>query len=442
MEKNSFCIRNGRKEDNSMHEITFLLDSSKKIEKTVDLVYRVSSLEEFYDFLENNKELVDEKYDYKLEAVSLDDTEIARQCWQLLSFMCFHKRSKVRLNRKMKEFNEDICKLEERHILESTSEFARINSGGKYVRGALVNLGYHMISEYSEEYSDELALAFEIFQTAILVHDDIIDHAVLRRKQSTIPVSFYKKWKATGNFHERAMADTADSLAICIGDLGMYLANQKIIAAYGEGEFIRELLYYYNQVVINTIQGEILDVYLPFEERNNSSSGKALVNSITEIYRLKTAWYTVIGPFCLGMILAGARPDNIREAEEFTEKLGIAFQIKDDILGIFSSEENMGKDAGSDIAEFKQTLLYAYACQQKEFKEELLLYYGKEKLSAEDINAVCEIFKKSGALKYAEEEMNWYFDEAERKLNEIQFISENKKIKLWGLIRYLKMRKH
>lgn len=441
MEKNGNCNR--KKKYNIEHEIIFLLDSDRKnTGENDDSVYRISSLEEFYSLLEKNKELVDERLNYKIEAVSSEKREIAQQCWQLLSFMCFHKRSKVRLNRKMKVFNEEICELDERHILECTREFSRINSGGKCIRGALVNLGYHIMNECTEEYSDELALALEIFQTAILIHDDIIDHAVLRRKQDTIPTSFCGKWKIRGGFDEETMSDTADSLAICAGDLGMYLANQKITIAYGEREFIGELMRYYNQMIINTIQGEILDVYLPFEEKNHPSSGEELVHSITEIYRLKTAWYTVIGPFCLGMILGGATSENIQEAEEFAEKLGIAFQIKDDILGVFTSEKEMGKDAGSDIAEFKQTLLYAYVAQQKDYKEQLLLYYGRENLSTQDIQAVCEILEKSGALKYAETEMERYFSEAEEKLNGMKFIAENQKTKLLGLIWYLKMRKY
>lgn len=141
------------------------------------------------------------------------------------------------------------------------------------------------------------------------------------------------------------------------------------------------MLKYFNQVIINTIQGEVIDVILPFEEQKFCSNEDDLVDSITEIYRLKTAWYTVIGPLCLGMILAGGADENIKKIEGFAENLGIAFQIKDDILGIYADEDNIGKNVGADITEFKQILLYAYIRNQKEYFSNLLRYYGKENLT-------------------------------------------------------------
>ena len=192
---------------------------------------------------------------------------------------------------------------------------------------------------------------------------------------------------------------------------------------------------------INTIQGEVIDVILPFEEKNFCSNEDDLVDSITEIYRLKTAWYTVIGPLCLGMILAGGADENIKKMECFAESLGIAFQIKDDILGIYADEDNIGKNVGSDITEFKQTLLYAYIRNQKEYFSDLLRYYGKENLTYEDVKAIRDLFSKSGALAYAEHEMNRYFELAIKGLKSIKFIPEEKETILFGLIWYLKLRK-
>lgn len=151
---------------------------------------------------------------------------------------------------------------------------------------------------------------------------------------------------------------------------------------------------------------------LPFEEQNFRSNKEDLVDSIMEIYRLKTAWYTVIGPLCLGMILAGG-----------------------------ADEDNIGKNVGSDITEFKQTLLYAYIRNQKEYYSNFLRCYGKDNLTYEDVNAIRDLYSKSGALAYAEQEMNRYFELAIKSLKSMKFILEEKETILFGLIWYLKLRK-
>lgn len=233
----------------------------------------------------------------------------------------------------------------------------------------------------------------------------------------------------------------ANSMAICAGGLGMCYANQKVAEAYSRSDNLGILLKYFNQVIIKTIQGEIIDVILPFEEQNFRSKEDDLVDSIMEIYRLKTAWYTVIGPLCLGMVLAGGADEDMKKIESFAESLGIAFQIKDDILGIYAEEDHIGKNVGSDITEFKQTLLYAYIRNQKEYYSNFLRYYGKDNLTYEDVNAIRDLFSKSGALAYAEQEMNRYIELAIKSLKSMKFIPEEKETILFGLIWYLKLRK-
>lgn len=226
--------------------------------------------------------------------------------------MIFFKDSRERLHRKMQNFNQGICNQSEKHISQNISEFARMNCNGKFIRGALVNLGYNILKS-DIEYSDDLALAFEIYQTAILINDDIIDHASLRRNQPTIPVHYMNDWEAKGIEIKRNAYDVANSMAICAGGLGMCYANQKVAEAYSRSDNLGILLKYFNQVIIKTIQGEIIDVILPFEEQNFRSKEDDLVDSIMEIYRLKTAWYTVIGPLCLGMVLAGGADEDMKK---------------------------------------------------------------------------------------------------------------------------------
>lgn len=444
MYKKIFCAEENDGLLEGCQEIIFLFDSNCKDfcgkENKSDFFYQIATIEDFYSILQNDKKVLEYGGNYMFQVNTDKDLDVMLQSYQLFSFMIFFKGSRERLYRKMQNFNQAICNQSEKHISQNISEFTRMNCHGKFIRGTLVNLGYSILKS-DIEYSDDLALAFEIYQTAILINDDIIDHASLRRNQPTIPVHYINDWKTKGIEIKRNAYGVANSMAICAGGLGMCYANQKISEAYSRSDNLGILLKYFNQVIIKTIQGEVLDVILPFEEQNFCSNEDDLVDSITEIYRLKTAWYTVIGPLCLGMILAGGEDEDIKKIEIFAENLGIAFQIKDDILGIYADEDNIGKNIGSDITEFKQTLLYAYIRNQKEYFSDLLRYYGNENLTYEDVNAIRDLFSRSGALEYAEQEMNRYFELAIKNLKSMKFIPEEKETILFGLIWYLKLRK-
>lgn len=443
MQKKIFYAKEKDSPLKDYQEIMFLFGSNRKEfdnkGNKADFFYQIATIEEFYSILQNDKKVLEHGGNYVFQVNTDKDVEVMLQSYQLFSFMNFFKNSRERLYGKMQNFNREICNHSEKHISQNISEFTRMNSHGKFIRGVLVNLGYSILKS-DIEYSDDLALAFEIYQTAILINDDIIDHASLRRNQPTIPVHYINDWETKGIEIKRNANDVANSMAICAGGLGMCYANQKVAEAYSRSDNFGILLKYFNQVIINTIQGEVIDVILPFEEQNFCSDEDNLVDSITEIYRLKTAWYTVIGPLCLGMTLAGGSDEDIKKIECFAESLGIAFQIKDDILGIYADEDNIGKNVGSDITEFKQTLLYAYIRNQKEYFSNLLRYYGKENLTYEDVNAIRELFSKSGALGYAQQEMNRYFELAIKGLKSMKFIPEEKETILYGLIWYLKLR--
>ncbi len=336
-------------------------------------------------------------------------------------------------DKKLLDINSTFSNINDNKIVtDAIKKFQNINCGGKYLRGYLINLGYTSFGN-KKCYSDSLSLAYETFQTAILVHDDIIDKSFTRRGKSTIQEVYKKEFSLLNN----NASDTANSLALCIGDLGFYLANQIIVKAYNNDKNLANVLEYFNNIVINTIKGEIIDVYLPFKEQFLDIKGVKL-EDILEIFKLKTSWYTIVGPFCLGMTLAGAKKDDISNCEKMLLPLGIAFQIKDDLLGIFSDSSTIGKDC-SDISEYKQTLLYYYAINKSKCGDELLNYYGKKDLSSDDIIRVREIFEISGAKKHAYDIMQKYFDKSKNELDKLDLPSKLKSLIL-GFITYLEYR--
>ena len=138
------------------------------------------------------------------------------------------------------------------------------------------------------------------------------------------------------------------------------------------------------------------------------------------------------------MILAGCSKEKLKDIEKIGYTLGIAFQLQDDMLGIYGEE--IGKPVGSDIEEFKQTLLYAYTKKNKKYYDELLKVYGK-KVDKNSLSKVREIFKNSGAYSYTLDMINNLYEESEKVLNDIDWLKEEDKEIIIGFIEYLKNRR-
>ena len=350
------------------------------------------------------------------------------------TFKEYYKETKEKLEEKIKDFNSNLASDDSGLINNNLKQFSILNSDGKLIRGVLVNLGYYLLKD-NTDYSLDLSLAYEVFQTAILIHDDIIDNDNTRRGKETIHHKNYKDYIKYGE--EQECKHLGESTAICMGDYGLYKANQIIAESYSKDENLAKVLINFNNTVLTTIRGEFIDTVLPFNVKYNLINNNDIESNILEIYRLKTSHYTIIGPISVGILLAGGDEEKIKDIEEFGTKVGIAFQIQDDILGIYSDET--GKVKGTDIKEFKQTVLYSHIINT-EYKDELMKYYGKDDISEEKIKKVQSLFKESASYDYAVNKMNKMYDEALEILENINWIREDKKDLLKGFVEYLRNR--
>ena len=373
----------------------------------------------------------------------------------LEAFRKFYEETYERLEKKTTALNRSLKKDDNPIIRPFMEDLADLNQGGKMLRGMLVVFGYKIardargVSDIDLSLSDELAQTFEMFQTGVLVHDDVIDNAAQRRGKITV----HRRYEHRLDVRDIRMVsgiekpqEIAKSVGICVGDLGMYYANKLLADSYGSDPALGQLISYFDDIVIQTIRGELLDVVLPYEIQDpgigEEERAKLLEKSIYDIYFLKTAGYSVIGPLHLGMILGGAEPKEMAALDRCARDIGIAYQIMDDILGVFADPKILGKDVGSDVAEYKQTILYMYVRTMKpEYVEDLLQYYGKKHVSSKDIEQVQRIFEESGALAYAQSVLADHFESAERKIGRMKFMNaEDKKI-LRGFISYCKGRR-
>lgn len=181
-------------------------------------------------------------------------------------------------------------------LLPLVDKFIESCGGGKRLRGKLVLLGYKLAAGKQNREVLKIAAAYEIMHAAILAHDDIIDQSLTRRDKPSL-------YKAVGT-----------EQAITLADLGFFLAIKIIAESKFPEKAKNEALKLFSQTMMDTAIGQMLDI---------QKSDPVLVR------KLKTAKYTVAGPLQLGAVLAGGKLDLL---DQFGTNLGIAFQIKDDIL--------------------------------------------------------------------------------------------------------------
>lgn len=413
----------GGKESSNTKELYNLCNEVTK-------TYYFSDIKDFFNFIKKEKYTLNTKIGFTGGAST--PKEQIKEYANLLEFFIYYKTKLKGFETELKKINKSFLENDNVIVIDAINKFINMNGDGKFLRGCLIDLGYKLTK--NDDYAKTLSLAYETFETSILIHDDIIDNAHLRRNKETIHETYKDEFKKYNVEND----NTNTSLALCIGDLGFFYTNEMITKKYKNDKNLAKLLSYYNNIVIKTIKGEIIDVALPFIEKNDKEH-TLHEEDIMEIYRLKTSWYTVVGPFVLGMILGNSKAKDIETFEKVLEPLGIAFQIKDDILGIYSSKEILGKSVYSDIEEFKQTILYSYIkINRNDLLGELLKYYGKS-ITEEESKKVQELFENSGALEYATNKMNEMFNEVYTNIK-LMDIKEYTKNILLGLILFLRLR--
>ena len=289
--------------------------------------------------------------------------------------------------------------------------FIEVNKNGKRLRALLLKLGYQMSGGKDTKSLLKPMLAVEIFHAAILAHDDIIDQSPLRRGRATMH-------HAMGNDHH------AVSQTIVLADYGFFLANKLIAESQFDNSQKNQAFQIFNQIVLDTAIGEIIDVEIPFQK-------KIVTKKDADIIALyKTARYTFTGPLQMGAVLAGADQAEIKKIQQFGDNLGIAFQIQDDILGVFGQVDQTGKSNISDLEEGKATILAAFTLSKSSDKQRkrFLTLYGKANLNQNEVFELKQFFQETGALDMAYESALKYTSSAVSKIEDLKVDQKYKKI--------------
>jgi len=294
---------------------------------------------------------------------------------------------------------------------------------GKMVRGSLVILSYLMFRKKMDKEVVSVAAAVELFHSALLIHDDIMDRDNLRRGKETI---FYQYQKIAQKKNFQDPYHFGVSAGICAGDAAFFLAME-ILSNININPALRlRVIDFCSQELTKVGLAQMNEMYLGF------SNGKLSAEKILSVYKFKTARYTFSLPLIIGAILAKQNSQTISKLDKLGECLGMMFQIKDDELGLFGSQKIIGKPVGTDVKEAKKTLYYYYLWKKASPVElaRLKKIFGNSKLSKKDLSFVRSKVLQLGIKDIIDKKVNQYKSKSERIIQSLSVTQEYKSILL------------
>ena len=276
-----------------------------------------------------------------------------------------------------------------------------LSIGGKRVRPVLTLLSYNLYKEDALSIMPQ-AIGLETYHNFTLLHDDLMDHADMRRGHETV----HKKWDA--------------NRAILSGDTMLLQAFERVEDC--DPAKLPAVFKVFIQTTLEIGEGQQLDV--EFETRNDVTEEEYI-----EMIRLKTS--VLLACACkVGAIMADAPADDIENMYKFGEKLGLAFQLQDDLLDVYGNPAVFGKNIGGDITSNKKTymLINAFNRANDEQRKELVKWVDAKVFDRnEKVKAVTELYNEIGIRELCEQKIEEYYQESLVYLAKVNVIDERKK---------------
>ena len=319
-------------------------------------------------------------------------------------------RERERVNAELKRFFErersfaDLLHPQAREVLDAVVDFSL--GPGKRLRPVLMIMGYRAAGGQDETAILAASCCLELTQTMLLIHDDIMDKSDLRRGMPSVHVSFARRYGQTGRCSDPAHFGLA--LAIAAGDLAGQLALRALAGAGFADDRLARALDVYTAMTRDVCYGQVLDMHagdlcMALREQD-----------VLLIHRFKTARYTTEGPLHLGAVMAGADRGTLDVLSSYALPLGLAFQLHDDVLGVFGKEELTGKPADADLKQGKRTLLVLKALERGTSEQQaiLLAALGNAAASQDQLAQARCVLEDTGARRYCQDRAQALAEEA------------------------------
>jgi len=273
----------------------------------------------------------------------------------------------------------DVARRHGPEVLEMVSAVSDLClRGGKRFRPALLVAGYRAAHEKARlEPALDAGVALELLQAYLLIHDDWMDGDLVRRGGPAVHAQLAKRFRSQHKGH---------ASGILAGDYASAVALEALSQVEMKGPTALAAMACFAEMQLDAIAGQQLDLI----------GGKY---DVELAYQLKTGSYTVRGPLRLGAILAGAKPSTLRALDRFALPIGVAFQLRDDLLSAFGDPKRTGKPLGNDLRAGKRTALLETALKLARGKDlrALRAVLGDAKASDANVRVALGVLESSGA---------------------------------------------
>lgn len=288
-------------------------------------------------------------------------------------------------------------------VAESLESF--VLGGGKRMRPAFAYWGYRGAGGVDSEQVVACVSSLELLQASALIHDDLIDASDTRRGEPSLHRRFEAQHSAHGwSGGEREFGAAA---AILLGDLCLAWSDELYCSSGMPVEAIMRARPLFDAMRTEVMAGQYLDVLA-------QAARDTTIERASKVARYKSAKYTVERPLMIGAALAGAPRELIDAYSAYGLPLGEAFQLRDDVLGVFGDPARTGKPAGDDLREGKRTYLIAAAYETASPAQRELLdrWLGDPGLTAEAVAGLRDVITDTGALARTEERITRLAEQA------------------------------
>ena len=290
-----------------------------------------------------------------------------------------------------------------------------LGMGGKRIRPIMILMACDVFGGEIDK-AINAAVAIEIFHNFTLLHDDIMDHADMRRNKEAV----HKRYN--------------ENVAILSGDAMSIMAYQYLIKT--ESPAFQELVQLFSKTALEVCEGQQYD--MDFEDTLDVS-----IDEYLEMIRLKTA-VLIACSLKMGALIGGANNNDAEHLYQFGINLGLAFQLQDDLLDVFADQEKFGKKIGGDIIANKKTFLLLKSLELTSPEQRKEIQYWIEKIdfdAAEKIKAVKKIYCETNVKKVSEKLMDSYYQKAIEELNAVS-LANTRKEELISLAKTIMKREH
>ena len=269
-------------------------------------------------------------------------------------------------------------------------------AGGKRLRPAFAYWGYRAAGGSDSDAVIRACASLEFLQACALIHDDVMDASDTRRGNPSVHKQFetlhtLNNWSGSGSLF-------GEGAAILVGDLALSWADEMLLTSGIDPEQTLRAKAVYDIMRTELMSGQYLDLL-------EQVRGQITQERAETVIRYKSAKYTIERPLHMGAAIANANVDLLSSLSSYGLSLGEAFQLRDDLLGVFGESSVTGKPAGDDLREGKQTMLIAFAYSHATETDCAVLtkHLGSNGISPAEIEILQEILIKCGAQDFIEQ---------------------------------------